>query len=332
MKKVEVLRFSSTTKFFVIAPTAQLLEEGFPDTVAKELPGTQVEFFRDVPSSQEMVIVRDSDNITWMIKCSSLSIIQKYDVVNPYTTYWNHNAKKLVFSGFIPGLVKRYAVASDFHEARCMIVQSYDMTRVVRADEVNIKLVGVVNDDWTVRDIPSPETTETTNLTPVKPKKHILVYSLTKVRLDSQGYDSSGSYFGRGQPLYLYDLVYGSLNQCPTGVRIASDSDHIRANDREDAKRCVEDYVLYSIQPEARPTNFEIKFVGDKGTPLPSRQTKALLSYIRGNYLITNYPYSYTGTPQSGYCTEKIWERDLATLEKLGEVILDKKTKTFVVL
>lgn len=52
-------------------------------------------------------------------------------------------------------------------------------------------------------------------------------FRLTRLRLNNGGYDSSGSYWGVGQPLYYYE-DYDTNEDGEDG--------HLRADDREHAK------------------------------------------------------------------------------------------------
>lgn len=56
--------------------------------------------------------------------------------------------------------------------------------------------------------------------------------SLVKVRLNGQGYDSNGSYWGVGLPLYRYEFINTSVDN-------TTYTDHIRAQTREHAKLIV---------------------------------------------------------------------------------------------
>jgi hypothetical protein len=66
-------------------------------------------------------------------------------------------------------------------------------------------------------------------------------YYLRKVRLDSQGYDNIGSYFGIGQPLYYY-VSY----DFPEGLLRYQYSGYIRASSRQKAKE-----EVLKINPKA---------------------------------------------------------------------------------
>lgn len=57
-------------------------------------------------------------------------------------------------------------------------------------------------------------------------------YTLRRIRLNSGGYDSTGSYWGHGQPLYEYEQVNNPDN-----------SGTLRASTREAAKRHIWDKV-----------------------------------------------------------------------------------------
>lgn len=59
----------------------------------------------------------------------------------------------------------------------------------------------------------------------VKTKIKTKLY-INRVRINYQGYDPSGSYWGIGKPLYFYEFELGDDYIC----------DYIRAYDREDAK------------------------------------------------------------------------------------------------
>jgi len=60
-------------------------------------------------------------------------------------------------------------------------------------------------------------------------------FYLSRVRINSGGYDASGAYWGLGQPLFAYESADGEISDC------------IRASDRDSAKA-----KLVALFPGAR--------------------------------------------------------------------------------